>query len=170
MPYFFWASDFESFTGLVLHILWCVSTCVSVRPVSPESVVIPLIAHSHFDGGKQTAGQHKSHAGQCKNRSRQWGEAFYHVKINLIRLWEYLPYRRDSEPEKENLSQHNEVAGWGSVFLVCTCKLLLLIKNKYEARMLTVSHCYHLLPINKSIGEHKHTLNAALRACTPVQV
>lgn len=37
-----------------------------VRPVPPASVVVPLVAHGHLDAWQDTAGQHRSHAGQSE--------------------------------------------------------------------------------------------------------
>lgn len=92
------------FTAVVAstHVLHCLNHA-GVWPVPPASVVIPLIAHSHLDAGQDTAGQHRSHAGQSGEQKRRHSRFLFMSRLgdksNLGVRAIVLPasHRRDSD-------------------------------------------------------------------------
>lgn len=72
---------------------------VGVRPVSPASAVVSLVAHGDLDTWQDTAGQHRSHARKSEtavselNTSRATGRAvlklYVHLNVDIIIRFEY---------------------------------------------------------------------------------
>lgn len=54
---------------------------VSLRPVPPAGVLVPLVAHGHLNVGQHTAGQHRSHAGQAETGAN----------LDILKLQSYPP-------------------------------------------------------------------------------